>query len=76
MSIVGRASTNPSASKAVEARALSGDFDNLQLANTVIRDRIAYRKAARDRLGVEELKPADPQAREEMQTLFQEVFHR
>ena len=76
MSIVSRASTNPSVSEAVEARALLGDFDNLQLANAVIRDRIAYRKAARDGLGVEELKPADPKAREEMQALFQEVFHR
>jgi chromosome partitioning protein len=48
MSIVGRASTNPSASEAVEARALLGDFNHLQLANAVIRDRIAYRKAARE----------------------------
>ena len=76
MSIVSQASTNPSVSEAVEARALLGDFDHLQLANAVIRDRIAYRKAARDGLGVEELKPTDPKAREEMQALFQEVFHR
>jgi chromosome partitioning protein len=36
--------------------------------------RIAYRKAARDGLSVEELKPADPKAGEEMRTLFREVF--
>ena len=73
--VISRASTNPSVSEAVEARALLGDFENLRLANAVIRDRIAYRKAARDGLGVEELTPADPKAREEMRALFQEVFH-
>lgn len=42
---------------------------------TEVRDRIAYRKAARDGLSVDELKPGDPKAIEEMRALFREVFH-
>jgi chromosome partitioning protein len=54
---------------------LLADFAHLRLSAAVIRDRIAYRKAARDGLSVEELKPTDPKAGEEMQALFREVFH-
>lgn len=73
--IISRASTNPSVNEAAEARTLLADFEHLRLADAVIRDRIAYRKAARDGLSVDELKPSDPKAIEEMRALFQEVFH-
>ncbi len=73
--IISRASTNPSVNEVAEARNLLADFEHVQLSSVVIRDRIAYRKAARDGLSVEELKPADPKAVEEIQALFQEVFH-
>lgn len=73
--VISRASTNPSVNEAAEARTLLADFEHLRLANAIIRDRIAYRKAARDGLSVDELKPSDPKAIEEMQALFREVFH-
>ncbi|MCC8998062.1 MAG: AAA family ATPase [Candidatus Contendobacter sp.] len=73
--VISRASTNPSVNEVAEARNLLADFEHVQLSSAVIRDRIAYRKAARDGLSVEELKPSDPKAREEIQALFQEVFH-
>ncbi|MEI2781184.1 MAG: chromosome partitioning protein [Candidatus Competibacter sp.] len=71
---ISRASTNPSVNEVAEARSLLADFEHLSLSSAVIRDRIAYRKAARDGLSVEELKPADPKATEEMRALFREVF--
>jgi chromosome partitioning protein len=72
--LISRASTNPSVSEVAEARSLLADFAHLSLANAVIRDRIAYRKAARDGLSVEELRPGDPKAGEELRALFREVF--
>lgn len=72
--VISRASTNPSVSEVAEARNLLADFAHLKLANAVVRDRIAYRKAARDGLSVEELKPGDPKAGEELRALFREVF--
>ncbi|MFO7639885.1 MAG: AAA family ATPase [Candidatus Competibacteraceae bacterium] len=72
--VISRASTNPSVSEVAEARSLLADFAHLRLTPAVIRDRIAYRKAARDGLSVAEQKPTDSKAGEEMQALFQEVF--
>ncbi|MDD2740415.1 MAG: AAA family ATPase [Methylomonas lenta] len=72
--IISRSSTNPSVHESDDTGKLLADFANLDLANVTIRDRIAYRKAAKDGLSVIELKPKDPKAVEEMETLFQEVF--
>jgi chromosome partitioning protein len=73
--VISRASTNPSVNEVTEARSLLTDFAHLKLAEAVIRDRIAYRKAARYGLSVDELKPIDSKAADEMQTLFREVFN-
>ena len=72
--IISRSSTNPSVHESDETRKLLDDFPNLGLAAVSIRDRIAYRKAAKDGLAVIELKPKDPKAIREMETLYNEVF--
>jgi len=72
--IISRSSTNPSVHESDDTEKLLADFPNLDLANVTIRDRIAYRKAAKDGLAVIELKPKDPKAVEEMETLYLEVF--
>ncbi|NOU12635.1 MAG: AAA family ATPase [Methylococcaceae bacterium] len=72
--IISRSSTNPSVHESDDTGKLLADFPNLELANVTIRDRIAYRKAAKDGLAVTELKPKDPKAVEEMEALYQEVF--
>jgi chromosome partitioning protein len=72
--VISRASTNPSVTESSEARELIDDFEHLSLANTVIRDRIAYRKAAQGGRSIAELRPVDPKALDEVKTLFHEVF--
>ena len=72
--IISRSSTNPSVHESEETGKLLDDFSNLGLANILIRDRIAYRKAAKDGLAVTELKPKDPKAISEMENLYKEVF--
>jgi chromosome partitioning protein len=72
--IISRSSTNPSVHESDETGKLLADFLNLELANVTIRDRIAYRKAAKDGLAVTELKPKDSKASEEMEVLYKEVF--
>lgn len=72
--IISRSSTNPSVHESDDTEKLLADFPNLDLANVTIRDRIAYRKAAKDGLAVIELKPKDPKATEEMEVLYKEVF--
>ncbi|MBE0435233.1 MAG: AAA family ATPase [Methylomicrobium sp.] len=72
--VISRSSTNPSVHESDDTGKLLDDFANLDLARITIRDRIAYRKAAKDGLAVVELKPKDPKAVEEMETLYKEVF--
>ena len=71
--VINRGSTNPSVTEIDEAREILGDFEHLGLATSVIRDRIAYRKATRDGISVAEMK-ADPKAINEMDALYTEVF--
>ena len=72
--IISRSSTNPSVHESDDTGKLLDDFTNLDLADVTIRDRIAYRKAAKDGLAVTELKPKDSKAVEEMEALYREVF--
>lgn len=72
--IISRASTNPSVHESNDTAKLLNDFDNLDLSESIIRDRIAYRKAAKDGLSIAELKPKDQKAAAEMELLYEEVF--
>jgi chromosome partitioning protein len=72
--VISRVSTNPSVTEGTEAQEILADFEHLRLSKAIIRDRIAYRKAARDGMCVAEMRPADPKAVEEVKALFDEVF--
>ncbi|MGJ0484391.1 MAG: AAA family ATPase [Methylomicrobium sp.] len=73
--IISRSSTNPSVRESDQAgQLLVADFPSLDLADVTIRDRIAYRKAAKDGMAVVELSPKDPKAAEEMETFYKEVY--
>lgn len=71
--IINRASPNPSVTEVKETRGLFDDLVHLTLSNTVLRDRIAYRKAARNGLSVFESETPDPKATEEINSLFEEL---
>lgn len=72
---VNRASTNPSVTESDEIQELLEDFEQLSLCRAIIRDRIAYRKAAKSGLSVVELQPPDDKATAEINALYEEVFH-
>jgi chromosome partitioning protein len=73
--IISRASTNPSVQESEETRKLLADFPNLEPLELIIRDRIAYRKAAKEGLAVTELKPKEAKASEEITALYNEIFN-
>ena len=72
--VINRGSTNPSVTEIAQVGAILDDFERLDLATSVIHDRIAYRKATREGLSVAEMKPADPKAITEMNAFYLEVF--
>jgi chromosome partitioning protein len=76
--LINGASPNPGVQEAQEVRSALGDYADLFPAlASVVTERIAFRKAARDGLGVLELtgKAADAKAAHEMTTLYQEIFN-
>lgn len=70
--VLSMAPTNPTIREVEDARELLAQFDQLQLAETVVRDRKVYRDALLGGQGVVEL--ANTQARAEIQLLGQEFF--
>lgn len=73
--IICRASTNPSVQESEETRKLLADFPNLESLALIIKDRIAYRKAAKEGVAVTELKPKEIKASDEMTVLYNEIFN-
>ena len=72
--VINRASTNPMVEESNEARKMLDEFDSLVLLESIIRDRIAYRKAARDGMAVFELPKLDHKACAEINSLYQEIY--
>lgn len=72
--IMNRASPNPMVNEIEEARSIVSDFDEIQLSDVVIRDRIAFRKAAKSGLAVFELADKDYKAINEINSLYDEIF--
>lgn len=74
--VISRVSTNPSVHESQDAQEILADFGHLALSGAAIRDRIAFRKAAREGLCVDELKPKDrdKKASEEIEALYKEAF--
>jgi chromosome partitioning protein len=73
--IINRASTNPGVTEHEDARAVLEEYETLSLAQTVLRDRIAYRKAPREGKAVTELPAADSRkAVDEVRALYAEVY--
>ena len=72
--VFNRASTHPRVREAEEAEALLADFEALDASGVVVRDRIAYRRAASDGLAVAEASEPDARAVAEMEAWYLAVF--
>ena len=72
--VINRAAPNPQIKEVDELKELLEEFENLTLAETVIRDRIAYRRAVREGKSVMEMTPKDGKAGAEMMNLYEEVY--
>lgn len=72
--VINRASSNPSLNESNEAADILQDFDYLQLYKAGLKDRVAFRKAARSGESVYEMPKRDEKACGEMDSLFNEVW--
>lgn len=73
--LISRASTNPGVTEANNAAELVEEFDTFALADTIIRDRIAFRRAAAEGKGVTEMyDPETEKAAWEINKLYKEIY--
>lgn len=73
--LINRASTNPSINEMDEVIEVLEEFEHLNLASNVIRERIAFRKAARAGLSVSEMAKSDVKASQEIEGVYKEVYN-
>ena len=73
--VLNRVSTNPAVREDLETREFfeEEEFQHLSLLDSILRDRIAFRKSGRDGLSVVEWKQ-DKKAADEMNQLYKEVY--
>jgi chromosome partitioning protein len=74
MVVINAAPTNAKSSDVDDARTIVHEMRHLALAESVICDRVSFRRAYRDGLAAVEYQPADERARHEMRALYAEVF--
>jgi chromosome partitioning protein len=75
LAVLNRASPNPAVREWLEAQEALADYPNIRQTKAVIRDRIAFRKAARQGKVVEELNDIDMKAQDEILALCTEIYH-
>lgn len=73
--VINRGPTNHTSTEVPEVVEVLDDFENLNLARSVIHERIAFRKAAKEGLGVTELSRLDLKACSEMEELYKEIYN-
>lgn len=73
--VINRGPTNHTSSEVQEVLDVLNDFENLDLVQSVIHERIAFRKAAKEGLGVTELSKLDSKACLEMKELYEEIYN-
>lgn len=72
--IINMASPNPNVKEADDMKELVKEFTQLKIFKTIIYERIAYRRAAVEGMGVVEYKPEDTKAVNEIVNLYEEIF--
>ena len=73
--LINRATTNPVVNEVEESRSVLHDFENLKLSSLILKERISYRKAAKNGLAIIELDKSDSKAIAEITKLYNEVFN-
>ena len=72
--IINQASPNPAVKEVEEMKEFLNEFKNIKLLKTVICERISFRRAALNGMAINEYKPEDNKANEEIMSFYREIF--
>lgn len=74
--VVNCAPTHATNTDADDMREVVSDLEHVGLCDSILRDRVSYRRAARDGVSVVEYVPKDERATAEMQALYDELLEK
>lgn len=74
--VINMASPNPNVKEAEDMRELVKEFLQLDILKTTVYERIVYRRAALEGMGVVEYKPEDLKAVQEITNLYNEIYEK
>lgn len=72
--ILNMASTNPATTDAFDTQELIKDYENLNIVQTTLKERVSFQRSVREGLSVIEYSPADLKAQQEITSLFNEIY--
>jgi chromosome partitioning protein len=72
--LINRAPTNPTVNEVNEAKEVLESFEHIKLNSNILRERICYRKAAKNGFSILELEKQDAKATKEFLDFYSEVF--
>lgn len=72
--VVNMASPNPNVKEAEDMKELVKEFTQLDILKTIVYERIVYRRAALEGMGVVEYRPEDTKAVQEITSLYEEIY--
>lgn len=75
LAVINLASPHPGVTEVDEAKNYLVYYKQIRVAESVLRDRIAFRRSTRQGQAVSEMKAIDAKANLEIASLYQEVFH-
>lgn len=73
--VINQCSPNPAVKEFDEARELISEFKSINLIDSIICERISFRRAAIQGMSVTEYKPEDQRAVEEISNIYKEIFN-
>lgn len=72
--MINQGPTNPAITEVEDINSLLKQFPSFSIIKTIVRDRISFRHAIKEGLGVKELKLVDKKAVNEITELYKEIF--
>lgn len=72
--VINMASPNPNVKESEDMKELIKEFSQLNILKTIVYERIVYRRAALEGMGVTEYRPEDTKALQEVVSLYEEIY--
>jgi len=72
--VLNMASPNPANTDAIDTKSIIADYEHLETTQAIIIERVSFQRSVRQGVAVTEMNPTDPKAKDEIISLYKEVY--